>query len=70
MKYCNIHCGSSKKGDIKVLPGSGSGTLEPRSKELWEHGVCVLIEKDFIGNPTDKRVGFLKITLINELGGG
>ena len=22
-----------------------------------------------IGNPTDKRVGFLKITLINELGG-
>ena len=24
---------------------------------------------DFIGNPTDKRVGFLKITLINKLGG-
>ena len=24
---------------------------------------------DFIGNPTDKRVGFFKITLINELGG-
>ena len=50
MKYCNIHCGSSKKGDIKVLPGSGAGTLEPRSQELWEHGVCVLIEKDFNWN--------------------
>ena len=25
--------------------------------------------RDYIGNPTDKRVGFFKITLINELGG-
>ena len=25
------------------------------------------LELDYIGNPTDKRVGFFKITLINEL---
>ena len=44
MKYCNIHCGSSKvisRCSSVTRPWQEvEGNLEPRSQELWEHGVC------------------------------
>ena len=43
MKYCNIHCGSSKvisRCSSVTRRRRWGGNLEPRSQELWEHGVC------------------------------